>query len=171
MDGRRNRSATPGRRPGRAALLASVAIHATVFGLLARGGGDGAPRRRADAVHVRVVLAEGTLVPAPLGDGPLPPRTLAAGHRVLPTGCRGDVYTGIGARVNVAGFIVDLAAGGPAERAGLRPGDAILNLDDLPIDVYPAGQAVDLRLLRDGVETATVVRIGAICNEPPAVSA
>jgi membrane-associated protease RseP (regulator of RpoE activity) len=170
MDGRRNRSARPGRRPGRVALLASIAIHATVFGLLARGG-DGAPLRRADAVLVRVVLAEGTLVPAPLGDGPLPPRPLAAGHRIVPTGCRGDVYTGIGARVNVAGFIVDLAAGGPAERAGLRPGDAILNLDDLPIDVYPAGQTVDLRLLRDGIETATVVRIGAICNEPPAASA
>ena len=169
MNAQRARSGGRGPRPGRAvALVASIAIHAGVFGLLAlQADGEVAPRR-VDAVLARLVLPAGTLVPAPDGDGPLPPRPLTAGSRLFPVGCRGAVYTGIGARVNSAGFIIDLAAGGPAERAGLRPGDAILNLEDLPIDVYPAGQPVALRLLRDGLETAAVVRIGAICNEPPA---
>jgi C-terminal processing protease CtpA/Prc len=108
-------------------------------------------------------------VPAPEGDGPLPPRSVAsAGSRIHPSGCRGPVYTGIGATVNRAGFIIELAPGGPAQHAGLRPGDAILNLEDLPIDTYPAGQPVDLRLLRDGAEAAAVVHIGAICDEPDA---
>jgi membrane-associated protease RseP (regulator of RpoE activity) len=172
MNARRDRSGRRARARGRTvALLASVAIHAGVLGLLAlRAGAEAAPRRT-DAVLAHLILAEGTLVPAPIGAGPLPPRAIGAGSRPLPTGCRGTVYTGIGARVNGAGFIVDLAAGGPAERAGLRPGDAILNLEDLPIDVYPAGQPVGLRLLRDGLETAAVVRIGAICNEPAAPGA
>ncbi len=156
------------RRRGRRALMASVALHVGVLAALVLQIGEREAPRRVDAMQVRVTLPPGTLIPAPEGDGPLPPRTVTAGSRLLPIGCRGAVYTGIGARVNGAGFIVDLAPGGPADRAGLRPGDAILNLEDLPIDVYPAGQAVGLRLLRDGLETATVVRIGAICNEPAA---
>ena len=171
MNAQPDRAEQRGRRGRAVALVFAVAIHAGVFAALAQGT-EGAPGlRTVEAMHVRLVLPAGTLVPAPEGAGPLPPRSLSAGTRLFPVGCRGAVYTGIGARVNSAGFIVDLAAGGPAERAGLRPGDAILNLEDLPIDVYPAGQPVGLRLLRDGVETAAVVRIGAICNEPPAAQA
>jgi S1-C subfamily serine protease len=70
--------------------------------------------------------------------------------------------------VNRAGFIIELAPDGPAQQAGLRPGDAILNLEDLPIDTYPAGHPVGLRILRDGAEMAATVRIDAICDEPEA---
>ena len=166
MRGRRSASSAP--RRGRALALAlSITLHAAVFAALAvhlvatAPGGAG--------VVVRVVLPPGRLVPAPEGNGPLPPRTVVeAGNPIRPSGCRGIVYTGIGATVNRAGFIVELAPGGPGERAGLRPGDAILNLEDLPVDAYPAGQPVALRLLRDGVEAAATVVIGAICDEPEA---
>ena len=159
-------------RPGASgrslAVIASVALHAGALGVLAiRLAAEDAPAP-VDGVLAHVVLAPGSLLPAPDGDGPMPPRQVSAGARVFPDGCRGKVYTGIGARVNSAGFIIDPAPGGPAERAGLRAGDAILNLEDLPIDVYPAGQSVSVRLLRDGVEHPAVVRIGPICNEPPA---
>jgi S1-C subfamily serine protease len=108
-------------------------------------------------------------VPAPENDGPLPPRNVvSAGSLVRPSACGGPVYTGIGATVNRAGFIIDLAPDGPAQRAGLQPGDAILNLEDLPINTYPAGHPVGLRLLRDGSEMAATVRIDAICDEPEA---
>ena len=70
--------------------------------------------------------------------------------------------------MNRAGFIVELAPEGPAQRAGLRPGDAILNIEDLPINTYPSGHPVGLRFLRDGTEMATTVRIDAICDEPEA---
>ncbi|MEO5844405.1 MAG: hypothetical protein ABIQ33_06145 [Caldimonas sp.] len=163
-DDRPDRRCSRGRR---IAFVVSIALHAAMFAALALQLGSAADPRRVDAMRVRLVLPPGALVPAPDGNGPLPPRTVVtAGSRLFPTGCRGAVYTGIGARVNGAGFIVDLAAGGPADRAGLQPGDAILNLEDLPIDVHPVGQAVDLRVLRDGIQTAAVVRIGAICNEP-----
>ena len=166
----RRRPATSALRRGRSVALAlSVALHALVFAALAVRVAGEEPLPSARGVLVRLVLPPGRLVPAPEGDGPLPPRTVvAAGGRVHPSGCQGTVYTGIGATVNRAGFIMQLAPGGPAQDAGLRPGDAILNVDDLPIDTYPAGHRVGLRLLRDGVETAAVVRIGAICDEPDA---
>lgn len=163
----RRASSSPARPRGRRlAIAASIALHAVVFAALAiRLADAAAPGAR--AMRVRLVLPPGTLLPAPDGDGPLPPRTLAAGSRVRPSGCQGTVYTGIGASVNRAGYIVELAPAGPAEQAGLRRGDAILNLEELPIDSYPSGRIVGVRLLRDGVETATEVRIGAICDEAP----
>jgi S1-C subfamily serine protease len=168
MNAEHDRSGRNGCPPGRTfAIALSVSLHAIVLGALALPPDQDAAAARSRSVLVRVVLPAGTLVPAPDSDGPLGPRAPSAGSRVFPIGCRGDVYTGIGVRVNAAGFVVDLAPRGPAERAGLRPGDAILNLDDLPIDVYPVGHTVALRLLRDGAETKAVVRIDAICNEPP----
>ena len=170
MSTRQRRSAPPAPRRGRTVALAlSIALHAVVFATLAVHLVAATPAPAAAGVLVRLVLPPGRLVPAPEGDGPLPPRAVvAAGSRVHPSGCRGTIYTGIGAIVNRAGFIIELAPGGPAQRAGLRPGDAILNLEDLPIDTYPAGQPVGLRLLRDGAEAATIVLIGAICDEPEA---
>ena len=151
------------------ALALSVLLHAMVLAALAVHLVDAAPSASARGVLVRLVLPPGRLVPAPEDDGPLPPRTVVStGGRIHPSGCRGTVYTGIGATVNRAGFIVELAPDGPAQRAGLRSGDAILNLEDLPINTYPAGQSVGLRLLREGAETGAVVRIGAICDEPEA---
>lgn len=170
MSTRLHRPASPAPRRGRSVALAlSIALHALAFAALAVHLVDEAPAASAGGVLVRLVLPPGRLVPAPESDGPLPPRTVVAdGGRVHPSGCRGTVYTGIGATVNRAGFIIELAPGGPAEQAGLRPGDAILNLEDLPIDAYPAGQPVRLRLLRDGAEAAAIVLIGAICDEPEA---
>ena len=170
MSSRQRRPASPAPRRGRSAALAlSIAIHAAVFAALAVHVVGAAPAPGARGVLVRLVLPPGRLVPAPEGDGPLPPRTVeSAGSRIHPSGCGGTIYTGIGATVNRAGFIVELAPDGPAQQAGLRPGDAILNLEDLPINTYPAGHPVGLRLLRDGAEMAATVRIGAICDEPEA---
>jgi hypothetical protein len=168
MNAQHDRPARQGCPPGRTLAIAlSVSLHAIVLGAFALQRDEDRAVARVGGVLVRVILPAGTLVPAPDSDGPLGPRAPSVGSRVFPIGCRGDVYTGIGARVNAAGFILDLAPGGPGERAGLQPGDAILNLDDVPIDVYPVGHTVALRLLRDGAETKAVVRIGAICNEPP----
>ena len=170
MSTRQPRPASRAPRRGRTVALAlSVALHAVVFAALAVRLVAETPAPGPRGVLVRLVLPPGRLVPAPEGDGPLPPRSVvSAGNRIHPSGCRGTVYTGIGATVNRAGFIIELAPGGPAQLAGLRPGDAILNLEDLPIDTYPAGQPIGLRLLRDGAEMSATVRIDAICDEPEA---
>lgn len=170
MNARRHRSGRRTCARGRTvALLASVAIHAGVLGLLALKADAGAAPRRTDAVLAHLILPEGTLVPAPIGAGPLPPRALAAGNRPLPIGCRGTVYTGIGARVNGAGFIVDLAAGGPAERAGLLIGDIIVraaegaaaNLRELRQALAAhVGKTVALAVLRGGAPLALQASVG-----------
>jgi S1-C subfamily serine protease len=151
------------------ALALSLLLHAGVFAALAVHFVDAARTPVARGVLVRLVLPPGRLVPAPESDGPLPPRSpVSAGSLFRPSGCGGPVYTGIGATVNRAGFIVELAPDGPAQQAGLQPGDAILNLEDLPINTYPAGHPVGLRLLRDGAEATATVRIDVICDEPEA---
>jgi hypothetical protein len=169
MGTRQRRPASSAPRRGRSVALAlSLLLHAGVFAALAVHLVDAVPVPSA-RVLVRLVLPPGRLLPAPESDGPLPPRNVvSAGHVVRPSSCGGPVYTGIGATVNRAGFIIDLAPEGPAQRAGLQPGDAILNLEDLPINTYPAGHPVGLRLLRDGAEVAATVRIDAICDEPEA---
>ncbi len=66
-------------------------------------------------------------------------------------------------------MLMSLAAGGPAETAGLLPGDILLAVDGTPVEnprtvakalgLLPIGQAVTLRLLRGGVVqtvTATI---------------
>jgi len=170
MSTRQRRPASPAPRRGRSVALAlSLLLHAGVFAALAVHLVDVVPVSSARGVLVGLVLPPGRLVPAPESDGPLPPRdVVSAGSRIQPIGCGGPVYTGIGATVNRAGFIIDLAPEGPAQRAGLQPGDAILNLEDLPINTYPAGHRVGLRLLRDGAEMSATVRIDAICDEPEA---
>src|SRR3982751_258908 len=95
-----------GRRPGRGIALAlSVALHVGVLGALALRFDGASPAAAARGFLVRLILPPGTLVAAPDGDGPLPPQTAGAGSRVFPAGCRGAIYTGIGVRINVAGFI------------------------------------------------------------------
>ena len=170
MSTRQRRPASPAPRRGRSVALAlSLLLHAGVFAALAVHLVDVVPVSSARGVLVGLVLPPGRLVPAPESAGPLPPRdVVSAGSRIQPIGCGGPVYTGIGATVNRAGFIIDLAPEGPAQRAGLQPGDAILNLEDLPINTYPAGHRIGLRLLRDGAEMSATVRIDAICDEPEA---
>ena len=102
MNAQHGRPGRRGRRGRAVALVLAIAIHAGVFAALALGADGAAGLRTVEAMQVRLVLPAGTLVPAPEGSGPLPPRPLTAGSRLFPVGCSGAVYTGIGARVNGA---------------------------------------------------------------------
>lgn len=83
-------------------------------------------------------------------------------------------YEGIGATVRMQDGILSIVEpfeGGPADTAGLLPGDIVLNVDDTPVanmSIYeaitlilgPAGTEVHLTILRKGTEPfeATVIR-------------
>ena len=61
--------------------------------------------------------------------------------------------------------VTDVPNGGPADEAGLQPGDVILQIGDYPLDAqttfsealfkYKPGDTVELRVLRDGEEIET----------------
>jgi carboxyl-terminal processing protease len=86
-------------------------------------------------------------------------------------------YQGIGADFDVHGDLVVLhfpMADSPAEKAGLRPGDLLLAVDDTSLDSAerrrrvvelvrgPAGSEVRLRLQRDGAPLEIVVQRGDV---------
>jgi serine protease Do len=79
-------------------------------------------------------------------------------------------YIGIRGRATGLGVeLTDLHAGGPAERAGLRVGDVVEEIDGTPVHTLggllaeverrAVGDSVDLRVLRDGTTIDVVVRL------------
>jgi putative serine protease PepD len=83
-----------------------------------------------------------------------------------------DAYTGAGARVRADdGDTTAVTPGGPADRAGIRPGDVIVGIDGEPVDgagelvvalrAREPGEDVTLRLERDGESREVTVTLGA----------
>jgi hypothetical protein len=80
--------------------------------------------------------------------------------------CRGRAYSGIGVRAWLNGTIAEVAAGGPADKVGLKVGDTILNSDAIEPDQHKPGTRIALRYLREEREMPPVVAtIEEICNE------
>ncbi len=77
---------------------------------------------------------------------------------------------GVSSRDRTYCRIDQVLAGGAAERAGLKPGDLVLQVDDVPINNFEhlvrtigdfqPGQTVQLRLLRDGRLLKTAATLG-----------
>jgi hypothetical protein len=79
--------------------------------------------------------------------------------------CQGRAYTGIGIRAWLNGTIAEVAAGGPADKIGLKAGDTILNSDAIEPDQHKPGTRIALRYLRDEREMPPVVAVvEEICN-------
>jgi membrane-associated protease RseP (regulator of RpoE activity) len=103
-----------------------------------------------------VVRAPRTAIPpAPTRElpGPVPPRRTPPGREM-----------------RLAAVVITVAPDGPADEAGIRPGDAILAVDDQEVsptrdlkDIvqdYEPGDRVRLTFLRDGQKEGTRVRLG-----------
>jgi hypothetical protein len=73
-------------------------------------------------------------------------------------------YRGIGI-LSMDGTISNVSPGGPADRAGLKRHDFILNFSDLGQDRYMVGHKLTLRVRREGVVIHVPVVIGRICFE------
>ena len=74
-------------------------------------------------------------------------------------------YAGVGLLTNWSGFVTELAPGGPAELAGIRVGDNMLNASDFGRDRYPAGTVMPLTYLHDGIEHTIQITIGRVCYD------
>lgn len=75
-----------------------------------------------------------------------------------------DSYRGVGVRMGGGGEIIDVAPGGPADRAGVRLGDRLLNEDEFGGDRYPNGTVLVMRLQRGEREFAARVVVRPICQ-------
>jgi serine protease Do len=81
-----------------------------------------------------------------------------------------EIADSLGLKRARGALVADVIKGGPAERAGLKPGDIIIEFDrkeikdfsDLPIQVarVAPGMLVQVKVLRDGKETALPLTVG-----------
>jgi predicted metalloprotease with PDZ domain len=136
-----------------AALTLTVAVHAVVF-----------------AFALVRCSPEVVTAPPPPPQGPASqPQTLDV--RLLPSYPDGfdempcdASYRGIGI-LSMDGTISNVSPGGPADRAGLRVHDFILNFSDLGQDRYMVGHRLILRVRREGAVIHVPVVISRICFE------
>jgi hypothetical protein len=80
--------------------------------------------------------------------------------------CEGS-YRGIGIRHWPNGEVVEVVAGGPADKAGLQVGDYLLSDALLQRDQYELGHRLPIRVEREGKQLTLLVYIGVICYETP----
>jgi hypothetical protein len=107
--------------------------------------------------------------PPPTGESDTPKKDLQV--RLLPSyqdgfddmPCEAS-YRGIGI-LSMDGTISNVSPGSPADRAGLRRHDFILNFSDLGQDRYMVGHKLTLRVRREGVVIHVPVVISRICFE------
>lgn len=78
--------------------------------------------------------------------------------------CAGYHYTGVGIRMSYD-IIIEVAPNSPAESAGLREGDELIDPNQLAADRFAIGTAIDLKIKRNGREIVVPIKIGNICNE------
>lgn len=71
-------------------------------------------------------------------------------------------YRGIGI-AHWNNVINEVVAGGPAERAGAKVGDVLLNDSVFMRDQYPVGHRLPLRVQRQGEQIELVVHVGRVC--------
>lgn len=74
-------------------------------------------------------------------------------------------YRGVGIRQSWTGYVLEVMAGGPADRAGLRVDDRVMNSEILVRDGYSIGRRITLRIERNGVPMELPVQIGVVCFE------
>lgn len=102
-------------------------------------------------------------------DKPKPREGEAIEVRLIPSTEDGEnnldcqkTYRGIGIKRSWGGRIFDVVPGGPADKAGIRVDDVMVN-DALEIDRYMVGHKVTVRVERDGRQFEVEVVIGRVC--------
>lgn len=72
-------------------------------------------------------------------------------------------YVGLGLMHGRDGEVLEVATNGPADQAGIRPGDVLVNHYHIYPDAKPEGEIVRVEFTRGGVHHMRMVRVGRIC--------
>lgn len=116
------------------------------------------------------------LAPLPGCHQPPPPPPVAQARLVVDDSTRfarsgdGDLacedsYRGVGFRLNVIDAVMDVAPGSPAERAGMRVGDNVLNEPIFGGNRHPLGTTLVAKVERMGQTLELPMVTGNICIE------
>jgi predicted metalloprotease with PDZ domain len=89
---------------------------------------------------------------------------LLPSEKGLGTNCP-DTYTGIGTITGFDGTVFEVAPGSPADKAGLRVGDELLNNEDFGINKWKEGTQKTMKIKRNGKVVTKTITIGTICYE------
>lgn len=79
--------------------------------------------------------------------------------------CGGYHYDGVGILVGSDGRILDVGPNTPAESAGLKEGDYLVDFNQLFPNRYQVGTVLNVLVRRDGVVINIPIHIGRICSE------
>ena len=75
-----------------------------------------------------------------------------------------DFYIGIGITHEfISSKISRVVPNGPADKAGLKVGDAMLNSNLNIKDTFPIGTSVNIVILRNGITTVVPIKVDKIC--------
>ncbi|MBM4182197.1 MAG: PDZ domain-containing protein [Betaproteobacteria bacterium] len=112
-----------------------------------------------------------TATPPPPASGPMPVPAAQSWVGLQMQGLSPELAQSLGMPADTAGILVaDVAPGSPAERAGLKPGDVILDVDGRGMAPHqladrvrqsPPDMLIRMRILRDGSKMFVVVRTAA----------
>lgn len=146
--------------------LASVTLHlALILALTSATARVGAPPGHLNASDVALLEEKHLRAMAPPGMT-VPVKLRAVDGLAIPApACLNASYRGIGVKRYWAGEVFEVGPGTPAERAGIRVGDTLLNDDEFVRDSVPVGTRMTARVLRDGIELVLPIVIGDICTE------
>lgn len=78
--------------------------------------------------------------------------------------CNGQFYTGIGLLTNIADSVVSIAKGGPADQAGFKLDDILIERQALEPDLHAEGVKLTVPVMRKGHRLDIPVTVGKICS-------
>lgn len=143
--------------------LGSIAVHAAI--VIALTWTPAVPRRPPPkhVTEVRLIKSVGRIRMLDKSDGAA--FATRGEGRLSKDRCTGRMFKGIGLHTSWGGLIFEVARGSPAEAAGIRAGDSMVDPSQLDPDAMKVGQVVVIGIERRGTVMNINVVVDDICND------
>jgi predicted metalloprotease with PDZ domain len=144
------------------ALIGSVLIHALILTSCGNSGQKENKRQeKAEGDEIRAKVISASMV-----EEQMKKKNNGKGLEALTNECKSNTfYTGIGITTNVLNIITVIAPGGPADKAGLKVGDTIINRGEFKANMFKVGDKLEIKVERYDKQFTTTTVIEKICYE------